>query len=134
LNRGIWKLLETSVRGWATQTGHTFNIVSGGLYTAQNKKIGSGVVVPHAFYKIVVDQNTGQYAGWMFPHVAPYPNLGNDLTKFRMPVAQIEQQAGVNYALPKGAVELQPGQEWPVDFGALTNAKRKLCGANANVD
>jgi endonuclease G, mitochondrial len=134
LNRGIWKLLETSVRGWAAQTGHTFNIVSGGLYTAQDKKIGAGVVVPHAFYKIVIDENTGQYAGWLFPHVAPYPNLGNDLTRFRVPVAQIEQQAGVNYALPKGAVELQPGQEWPVDFGALTNAKRKLCGANADVD
>jgi len=70
----------------------------------------------------------------MFPHTAPYPNLGNDLTKFRMPVAQIMQQAGVAFVIPKGATELQPGKEWPVDFGALTNAKRKLCGANASVD
>jgi endonuclease G len=134
LNRGIWKLLETSVRGWAAQGGHTFNIVSGGIYNAQDKTIGAGVVVPHAFYKIVVDQNTGQYAGWLFPHTAPYPNLGNDLTKFRVPVAQIQQQAGVQFQLPRGAQELQPGKEWPVDFGALTNQKRKLCGANASVD
>ena len=134
LNRGIWKLLETSVRGWAAQGGHNFNIVSGGIYTAQDKKIGSGVIVPHAFYKIVVDQNTGQVAGWMFPHVAPYPNLGNDLTKFRMPIQQIEQQAGVVFKMPAKAQELQPGKEWPVDFGALTNAKRKLCGANADLD
>ena len=134
LNRGIWKLLETSVRGWAAQGGHNFNIVSGGLYNAQDKKIGAGVVVPHAFYKIVIDENTGQYAGWLFPHTAPYPNLGNDLTKFRVPVSQIEQQAGVQFQIPKGAQELQPGKEWPVDFGALTNQKRKLCGANASVD
>ena len=134
LNRGIWKLLETSVRGWAAQSGQTFNIISGAVYDANDKKIGTGVVVPHALYKIVVDQNTKQVAGWWFPHVAPYPNLGNDLTKFRLPIAQIEQQAGVKFAMPAGAVELQPGKEWPVDFGALTNAKRKLCGANATVD
>ena len=134
LNRGIWKLLETSVRGWAAQGGHNFNIVSGGVYAQGDKVIGKGVVVPHAFYKIVVDENTGQVAGWWFPHVYPYPNLGNDLTKFRLPIAQIEQQAGVKFAMPANVQELQPGQEWPVDFGALTNAKRKLCGANASVD
>ena len=60
--------------------------------------------------------------------------MGNDLTKFRVPVAQIEQQAGVKYAIPAGAKELAPGQEWKVDFGALTNAKRAKCGANASDD
>ena len=134
LNRGIWKLLETSVRGWAAQSGQTFNIISGAVYDANDKKIGTGVVVPHALYKIVVDQNTKQVAGWWFPHVAPYPNLGNDLTKFRLPIAQIEQQAGVKFAMPAGAVELQPGKEWPVDFGKLTQMKRQKCGANASAD
>lgn len=134
LNRGIWKLLETSVRGWTVQLGHTFTTVSGGIYNAQDKKIGNGVVVPHAFYKIVIDNTTGQVAGWMFPHVAPYPNLGNDLTKFRLPITQIEQQAGVVFAVPKNTQELQPGQEWLVDFGKLTNAKRTKCGANAKDD
>ena len=134
LNRGIWKLLETSVRGWAFQGGQNFTIVSGGVYSQGDKVIGKGVIVPHAFYKIVIDQATGQVAGWWFPHVAPYPNLGNDLTKFRLPIAQIEQQAGVKFAMPANTQELAPGKEWPVDFGALTNAKRKLCGANADVD
>ena len=32
---------------------------------------------------------------------------------------------------PAGVKELAPGQEWPVDFGALTKAKRAKCGANA---
>ena len=108
--------------------------MSGGIYNAQDKKIGNGVVVPHAFYKIVINDNTGAVAGWMFPHTAPYPNLGNDLTKFRLPIAQIEQQAGVKFAMPANAKEINPGQEWPVDFGKLTNSKRQLCGANASVD
>jgi len=134
LNRGIWKLLETSVRGWAVQRNQSYWVVAGGVYAPGDKTIGAGVVVPHAFYKIVVNNQTGEVAGWMFPHVAPYPNLGNDLTKFRMPIAQIEQQSGVKYALPAGAKELAPGAEWKVDFGALTNAKRAKCGANASDD
>jgi endonuclease G len=134
LNRGIWKLLETSVRGWAVQRNQSYTVYVGGVYNAQDKKIGNGVIVPHGFYKIVINNQTKEIAGWAFPHVAPYPNLGNDLTKFRLPIQQIEQQAGVQFAFPQGAVELQPGKEWTVDFGALTQAKRNKCGANASVD
>jgi len=134
LNRGIWKLLETSVRGWTVQLNNVFTIYVGGVYDQNDKKIGTGVVVPHAFYKIVINNNTGALAGWYFPHVPPYPNLGTDLTKFRVPVAQIQQVAGVQFAFPANARELNPGQEWPVDFGALTNAKRAKCGANASAD
>ena len=134
LNRGIWKLLETSVRGWAVQLNQSYTIVSGGIYDANDKKIGKGVVVPHGFYKIVINNQTKEIAGWAFPHTAPYPNLGNDLTRFRLPISQIETIAGVKYAFPAGAKELQPGQEWPVDFGKLTTAKRTKCGANASAD
>jgi endonuclease G len=131
LNRGIWKLLETSVRGWAVQLNQPFTVYVGAIYGAGDPTIGKGVIVPHSFYKIVINNTTGQVAGWMFPHTKPYVNLGNDLSKFRVSVADIQKSAGVQYAFPKNAVELQPGQEWPVNFGALTNAKRQKCGANA---
>ena len=128
LNRGIWKLLETSIRGWTVQLDAPFTIYGGGIYTDQNKKIGSGIIVPHAYYKITINNKTNEYAGWIFPHVAPYPNLGNDLTKFRVKVNDINQQAGINFKTPKGGIELAPGTEWKVDFGKLTNAKRAKCG------
>lgn len=131
LNRGIWKLLETSVRGWAVQLEQSFTIYTGAVYGQDNPRIGRGVVVPHAFYKIAINNTTGEVAGWMFPHTKPYPNLGNDLTKYRMPVDQIHLLAGVRFKYPQNARELQPGQEWKVDFGRLTQAKRSKCGANA---
>lgn len=131
LNRGIWKLLETSVRGWAVQLNQPFTVYVGAIYGAGDPTIGKGVIVPHGYYKIVINNSTGQVAGWMFPHTKPYVNLGNDLTKFRVSVADIQKTAGVQYAFPKNATEVQPGKEWPVDYGALTNAKRKKCGANA---
>ena len=134
LNRGIWKLLETSVRGWAVQRNQQYTIYVGGIYDANDKRIGNGVVVPHGFYKIVINQATNEVAGWYFPHTAPYPNLGNDLTKFRTSVQTIQQASGVAFGFPKGAKELPVGGEWAVDFGALTKAKRAKCGANATDD
>ena len=131
LNRGIWKLLETSVRGWAVQTNQSYTIFVGAMYGDGDAYIGKGVIVPHGYYKIVINNQTGAVAGWRFPHTKPYVNLGNDLTKFRVPVAQIMQEAGVTYMFPANAVELAPGAEWPVNFGALTNAKRAKCGKNA---
>ena len=129
LNRGIWKLLETSVRGWAVQRNQPYTIFVGAMYGAGNEYIANGrVIVPHGYYKVVVNQATNQVAGWAFPHVKPYQNLGNDLTKFRVPIAQIQTLANVRFALPPNAVEINPGQEWPVDYGALTNAKRQKCG------
>lgn len=124
LNRGIWKLLETSVRGWAVQLNNSFTIYVGGVYDNTDKKIGNGVVVPHGFYKIVINNQTGAMAGWYFKHEG---GQGNDLTKARASIAQIEAKAGVKFAYPANARELAPGQEWPVDFGALTNAKRAKC-------
>ena len=132
LNRGIWKLLETGIRGWSVQQNNTFTIYVGAIYNMNNPTIGKGVIVPHGYYKIVVNQNTNQVAGWLFPHNKPYGNLGTDLTKFRASIAQIQEYAGVKFAYPQNAKEVNPGQEWPVDFGQLTKAKRAKCGANSS--
>ena len=125
LNRGIWKLLETSVRGWAVQTNQVYTIYVGAIYnTATDKKIGNGVVVPTGFYKIVINQSTGAAAGWYFNHEG---GQGNDLTKNRAAISAIQNKAGVQFKYPANFHELTPGQEWPIDFGALTNAKRVKC-------
>ena len=131
LNRGIWKLLETSIRGWAVQMNQSYTVYIGAMYGAGDESIGNGVIVPHGYYKIVINNQTGAVAGWRFPHTKPYINLGNDLTKFRTPVADLQKESGVRYKFPANAKELAPGAEWPVDFGALTNAKRAKCGKNA---
>lgn len=127
-NRGIWKSLETNVRGWVVQNRAAYTIYIGAIYTLNDKKIGRGVVVPTQFYKIVVNANTGEVAGWLFPHVAPYPNLGNNLTKYRTSVGNIMRVADVEFKFPANAVELPMTAEWPINFAALSAAKRQKCG------
>ena len=132
LNRGIWKLLETSVRAWTVQLDSPFTIYGGGIYNdITDKKIGSGVIVPHSFYKIVINRKTNEYAAWQFPHIPPYPNLGNDLTKYRVRVTDVVKEAKIAFGVPPNGKEIQPGKEWPVDFGKLTKDKRAKCGASA---
>lgn len=128
-NRGIWKLLETSVRGWAVQVNDPYTVYVASAYNDKDKKIGKGVVVPHAFGKVVINNKTKEYAAWFFPHTAPYPNLGNDLTKYRSTLSVVEVESGVKFPLPAGAKELPAGKEWPVNFGKLTQAKRDKCGS-----
>jgi endonuclease G len=128
LNRGIWKLLETSIRGWTVQLNQPFTIYVGAFYGAGDPYIGNGVIVPSGYYKIVINNTTKEIAGWAFPHTKPYVNLGNDLPKFRMMISSIESRAGVKFAYPQGAKEVSPGAEWPVNYGELTNAKRAKCG------
>lgn len=124
LNRGIWKLLETSIRGWSVQLNNSFTIYAGPIYDHTSKTIGNGVVVPNAFYKIVTNNQTGEVAGWLFPHSN---TLGRDLTKLRASVEQIETASGVRFSFPDNAVEIVPGKEWPVNFGKLTASKQAAC-------
>jgi hypothetical protein len=84
------------------------------------------VVVPHGFYKIVINNNTKEIAGWMFEHKSYDP----DISKVRAPIATIEKAAGFKFEYPAGAKELPAGKEWPVDFGKLSQAKRIKCGSN----
>lgn len=123
LNRGIWKLLETSVRGWASQRGHTLTVYTGPIYLNSTKTIGPGqVVVPDAFFKIVVDHTTRETLAFGFPHS---DKLGKELDKRQTTVAEIEQLTGINFPVPGSKSQMTP--IWPVDFGKLTNDKRSKC-------
>lgn len=126
-NRGIFKLVETSVRGWVVQRNHPFVIYVGPIYDQTDKTIGfDKVVVPHAFYKIAIDTITKEVAGFIFPYAGI---TSTDITTVRAPISKIEQQTGVKFAYPIPATELPLTTAWPVDFGALTKAKQAACKA-----
>lgn len=128
LNRATWKLLETSIRSWVLQRNHPMVIYAGPIYNTADPVIGiSKVIIPHAFYKIVIDTISNEVLGFIFPHTG---GLGNDLRTVRAPILQIEQLTGVDFIYPTNAVELPLNQIWAVNFGALINAKRSKCGTS----
>lgn len=127
LNRGIWKVLETSERTWAQTTKHTYTIYAGNIYTlSKSKTIGDdAVVVPDYLYKIVIDNDTQQVQAFLFPHKE---GQGTDLSTVLVPVAQIEQLSGITFPVPAGIDKtIKPSKVWPTDFKVLTAAKKSQC-------
>ena len=126
LNRGIWKLLESSVRAWAYERGHNIVVYTGPIYdVTTDKKIGKGIDVPHAYFKIVIDTTTKETLAYVFPQ---QENLGNDLTKFQVTVADAEKQSGLTFPVPAGIDKTVKTKQWVVDYGKFTAAKKAKCG------
>lgn len=71
-NRGIWKNLESKIRGWIV-TNDELHIVCGGvLHNGLTKKIGNKdkITVPDFYYKVVLDNKGSQtkVIGFVFPN------------------------------------------------------------------
>jgi endonuclease G len=127
LNRGIWKLLETSTGAWTFSTQHSMAIQAGPVYdVTKDKKIGNGVDVPTQFFKIVTDQTTGATLAFLFPHAE---NQGNDLTKVQVTVADVEKATGFKFGIPKGHSKTAKEPIFPTDFKSVAAAKKKQCGS-----
>jgi hypothetical protein len=67
---------------------------------------------------------TGEVMAFAFKHEG---GQGNDLVPMRVSLDAVEKASGVAFAFPGNAREVPGGQIWPVDYGALTNAKRAKC-------
>jgi endonuclease G len=95
-NRGIWKQLETWERSWATAPGTDFYIISGGIYDPGHPVVGNGLGIPTRLYKVVVEKNSRKVEAWLMPN-APLPV--QDLPKYQVPMAAIEQATGMRFNL-----------------------------------
>jgi endonuclease G len=127
LNRGIWKLLESDVRAWDYQRHHTELIYVGPIYDPEfDPTIGDDkVIVPHAFFKIVIDMETKETLAFIFQKEGVQ---GNDLTPLQRRVADIEALTSITFPLPPGVKDTDsPAPLWPVSLGAFTKAKKAQC-------
>lgn len=95
-NRGIWKVLEDSTRGWVVVRQHPIQIYISGMYRDDSPHIPGGEVVPSKFTKIEIDTVTGETAIFDFPHQA-FPKA--DLNQFLAPLAQVQTEDEVMFPM-----------------------------------
>ncbi|MDK1021875.1 MAG: DNA/RNA non-specific endonuclease [Candidatus Hydrogenedentes bacterium] len=106
-NRGIWRTLESAVRGWVSQRG-TLTIITGPAFVPVNgevsyRVIGDGnVAVPTHFFKIVVDGNETdnvQVLAFLLPNER---TVDSDISDFLVSIDYLEELTGLNFlsALP----------------------------------
>lgn len=97
-NRGIWKHLETNVRGWAVQYEHVY-VVTGPILTERAKKRfpkeKNYIAVPRRYYKVVlnyVDDNPIAI-GFIMKNEDSKSHLSN----YVVPIDEIENITGIDF-------------------------------------
>lgn len=101
LNRGPWRQLEDQVRAWVLYRSSAIVVYVGPIYSASGQTIGPNrVLVPHAFWKVLVDQKTNQVLAFIYPAEA----ARGQPEQFRTTVAEVQRQTGVTLPLPKTPV------------------------------
>ena len=124
LNRGLWKKLETYVRGWSWKRGHTLQVYVGPIYDKSKITIGPNkVVVPHAFFKVVTDMQTKETVAFIFPHRDGL----NSLEEVQTTVLEIEKETGIKFPIALEVNKKTKPKIEDIDQGALRDAKRANC-------
>lgn len=123
-NRGIWKKLEDTTRGWVISRQHAVLIYVGPVYNkVQDPTIGAGVTVPHGFFKILVDLETSEVQVFMFKHEGSKQPLSSFITS----LAEVQKQTGLQFQLPVKPVW---NGLWPIEMKSNRNAKAAACAIN----
>lgn len=121
-NRGIWKKLEDQTRAFAKNRNHALLIYVGPIYSyTQDKTIGNGVVVPHAFFKIITDLETHEVIVTEFDHESSKAALNTFITS----LAQVQKDTGIVFPMPKDAN--YSTDMWPSQTKSVRASKGAVC-------
>ena len=108
-NRGIWKKLEAEVRDFARQHG-TVAVITGPVLEDGLQEIGpSGLDIPRAYYKVVLDVTEPTIEGIAF--VLRNETSKKPLGRFAVTIDYVEEITGINFfeALEDGLEERVEG-------------------------
>ena len=94
-NSGVWNRLEHQVREWASIYTKV-TVITGGVFENNLGKIGEEeVVVPGAFYKLILRKNELGYSCLAF--LIPHSESDAPLQQFVVAVDQVEQVTGIDF-------------------------------------
>jgi endonuclease G len=124
LNRGLWRELEAIVRSWAYER-RSLTIYVGPVYDRMSSRtIGTNrVVVPDAFFKVVIDNQTGAHQSFLFPHVDRLPD---QVHAVRSTLQHVQTITGISFPLPAHASE--GTLTWSYNTRALHRHRTQICG------
>ena len=92
-NRVGWRLLEEHVRDLANEYQELY-VVTGPIYEGNESSIGDGVVIPSAFYKVILDP----YYNDAIAFIVPHRNVsGSELVNFVTTIDDVEQRTNLDF-------------------------------------
>jgi endonuclease G len=127
LNRQEWERLEESVRAWAYERGDLLVYV-GPIFSDRPKTFGNHIGIPSAFFKVLVDQKTGEVLAFELPQKA---EAKGDVAPWLATVEDIEGAAGITFPVTGSTRYTQDRRLkvalWPLDLAGWRAAHRKAC-------
>lgn len=124
LNLGIWKTLETKVRGWANAFEELW-VLTGPVFLSGHDDLMSGVDVPDFFFKIVVDETSSGLRALAFLFTQQ-GGEGHDLEFFLVSIDDIELMSGFDF-FPELEDSLEDRLESQVASGLWDDGDRIPC-------
>ena len=121
LNRGAWKSLEIRTRSWAIDRDNLL-IYVGPIYKKRGAStIGPGqVVVPDAFFKVIIDRDTNEVMSFIYPHQKSTLTPEHFMTS----LAEVQKQTAFVLPVPKGAKAVK--EPWALNASSVS-AKAAVC-------
>jgi endonuclease G len=103
MNGGVWRSLEYRVAGdspgddcWSRAFGELW-VIAGPVYDRKRKRLKSGVEIPDAFFKIVVDVDEGGGGVRVLAFLVPNRKRPPELSACLVPVDEIESRTGLDF-------------------------------------
>ena len=92
-NRVGWRLLEEHVRDLANEYQELY-VVTGPIYEGNESSIGDGVVIPSAFYKVILDPYYNDAIAFIVPH---RDVSGSELVNFVTTIDDVEERTNLDF-------------------------------------
>ncbi|CCN37156.1 putative DNA/RNA endonuclease G, NUC1 [Vibrio nigripulchritudo SO65] len=114
-NRNGWRILEEHVRDLANEYQELY-VVTGPIYRGGESIIGDGVIIPSAFYKVILDPNHDEAIAFIVPHQEV---TGAELESFITTIDEVESQTGLDFfsttpdTIEDSMESLEWTQMWP---------------------
>jgi len=121
LNRASWKSLEDLTRAWALGRGQILVYIASVYDRKASNRINGTVVIPEAFVKILVDQNTHEVLVFSYPNA----NSRENPKKFKSTLASVQRTTGLKFPLPQKPILSKV--MWPIQLKSARMAKASQC-------
>jgi endonuclease G len=131
LNREGWERLEATVRAWAWTRGDLVVFVGPILSEPTPTIAGGRIAVPVAFFKIVVDPQTGEAIAFLMPQ--RYIGKGH-LERWVTTAAEIQARTGITFPLPGTVDPMARSPLWPADITAWRHSHGQVCAAERQLN
>lgn len=92
-NRVGWRVLEEHVRDLANEYNELY-VVTGPIYEGNEGTIGNGVVIPSAFYKVILDPSFDEAIAFIVQH---RDVSSSELANFITTIDEVEHQTGLDF-------------------------------------